>query len=36
VAKLKSIVAEHDDHAMITIEHVADVMGGGFNKKSIH
>ncbi len=36
VAKLKSIVAEHDEHAMIAIEHVADVMGGGFNKKSIH
>jgi uncharacterized membrane-anchored protein YitT (DUF2179 family) len=36
VAKLKSIVAEHDPRALITIEHVADVMGGGFNKKSIH
>jgi uncharacterized membrane-anchored protein YitT (DUF2179 family) len=36
VAKLKSIVEEHDERAMITIEHVADVMGGGFNKKSIH
>jgi uncharacterized membrane-anchored protein YitT (DUF2179 family) len=36
VAKLKSIVAEHDSRALITIEHVADVMGGGFNKKSIH
>lgn len=36
VAKLKSIVVEYDPQAMITIEHVADVMGGGFNKKAIH
>jgi uncharacterized membrane-anchored protein YitT (DUF2179 family) len=36
VAKLKSIVHEHDPKAFIAIEHVADVMGGRFNKKAIH
>lgn len=36
VAKLKSIVHEHDPSAFIAIEHVADVMGGRFNKRSIH
>lgn len=36
VAKLKSIVHEHDPDAFIAIEHVADVMGGRFNKRAIH
>jgi uncharacterized membrane-anchored protein YitT (DUF2179 family) len=36
VAKLKSIVLEHDPGAFIAIEHVADVMGGRFKKKAIH
>lgn len=36
VAKLKSIVEEIDPHAFVAIEHVHDVMGGRFNKKSIH
>ncbi len=36
VAKLKAIVHEHDPHAFIAIEHVADVMGGRFSKRAIH
>jgi len=36
VAKLKSIVSEHDPKAFVAIEHVNDVMGGRFQKKSIH
>ncbi|MEB3102790.1 YitT family protein [Paenibacillaceae bacterium T2] len=36
VAKLKSIVHEHDPEAFIAIEHVADVMGGRFSKRAIH
>jgi uncharacterized membrane-anchored protein YitT (DUF2179 family) len=36
VAKLKSIVEEHDPSAFIAIEHVADVMGGRFSKRPIH
>lgn len=36
VAKLKSIVAEIDETAFVAIEHVNDVMGGRFQKKSIH
>ncbi|MDO7905364.1 YitT family protein [Paenibacillus sp. JX-17] len=36
VAKLKGIVHEIDPNAFIAIEHVADVLGGGFEKKDIH
>ncbi|MCS1352034.1 YitT family protein [Mechercharimyces sp. CAU 1602] len=36
VAKLKSIVLEHDPNAFVAIEHVHDVLGGRFKKKSIH
>jgi uncharacterized membrane-anchored protein YitT (DUF2179 family) len=36
VAKLKSIVSEIDPHAFVAIEHVHDVLGGRFKKKSIH
>jgi len=36
VAKLKSIVEDIDPKAFVTIEHVNDVMGGRFQKKSIH
>ncbi|WP_339061301.1 YitT family protein [Tepidibacillus marianensis] len=36
VAKLKSIVEDIDPTAFVTIEHVNDVMGGRFQKKSIH
>ncbi|TCS82573.1 YitT family protein [Tepidibacillus fermentans] len=36
VAKLKSIVEEIDPNAFVAIEHVNDVMGGRFQKKSIH
>lgn len=36
VAKLKSIVQSVDKSAFIAIEHVSDVMGGGFSKGSIH
>lgn len=36
VAKLKSIVQSVDGRAFIAIEHVSDVMGGGFSKGSIH
>jgi len=36
VAKLKEIVGEVDPNAFVAIEHVNDVMGGRFQKKSIH
>ncbi|WP_424767497.1 YitT family protein [Paenibacillus sp. sgz302251] len=36
LAKLKSIVQNIDGNAFIAIESVADVMGGGFSKGSIH
>lgn len=36
VAKLKSIVAEKDEHAFLAINDVFDVMGGKQKKKSIH
>lgn len=36
LAKLKSIVQSIDEKAFIAIEHVSDVMGGGFSKGSIH
>ncbi|WP_019532672.1 YitT family protein [Paenibacillus ginsengihumi] len=36
VAKLKAIVQEIDSKAFISVQHVADVMGGSFEKKSIH
>lgn len=36
LAKLKSIVQTIDENAFIAIEHVSDVMGGGFSKGSIH
>ncbi|MBE3554345.1 MAG: DUF2179 domain-containing protein, partial [Thermicanus sp.] len=36
VAKLKSIIEEFDPDAFVTIENVHDVMGGRFNKRSIH
>lgn len=36
LAKLKGIVQSIDEKAFIAIEHVADVMGGGFSKSSIH
>ncbi|WP_235589152.1 YitT family protein [Tepidibacillus decaturensis] len=36
VAKLKSIIEEIDPNAFVAIEHVNDVMGGRFQKKSIH
>lgn len=36
VAKLKTIVHEHDPSAFIAIEHVADVMSDMFKKRAIH
>lgn len=36
VAKLKAIVHEIDSKAFISVQHVADVMGGSVEKKSIH
>ncbi|GKU76137.1 YitT family protein [Paenibacillus sp. L3-i20] len=36
LAKLKGIVQSIDENAFIAIEHVSDVMGGNFSKKSIH
>lgn len=36
IAKLKSIVAEKDEHAFLAISDVFDVMGGKQKKKSIH
>lgn len=36
VAKLKSIVQEIDPAAFISIQQVADVMGGNIEKKSVH
>lgn len=36
LAKLKGIVQEIDTNAFIAVEHVSDVMGGNFSKKSIH
>lgn len=36
IAKLKSIVDEHDENAFVTINDVHDVMGGMFKKKAIH
>ncbi len=36
LAKLKGIVQSIDEKAFIAIEHVSDVMGGNFSKKSIH
>lgn len=36
VAKLKAIVQEIDPKAFISIQHVADVLGGNIEKKSIH
>nr|WP_320024373.1 YitT family protein [uncultured Acetobacterium sp.] len=36
IAKLKSIVAEKDENAFLTISDVFDVMGGKQKKKSIH
>lgn len=36
LAKLKSIVTEHDPGAFVAIEHVHDVLGGRFKKKPIH
>ncbi|GAB2701027.1 YitT family protein [Paenibacillus thermoaerophilus] len=36
LAKLKAVVQEIDPKAFIAIEHVSDVMGGGFDKKAIH
>lgn len=36
LAKLKKIVLDFDKNAFVAIEHVYDVMGGKFRKKSIH
>ncbi|MBE3595569.1 MAG: YitT family protein [Hydrogenibacillus sp.] len=36
VSKLKSIVRDFDPEAFVTIENVHDVLGGRFNKRSIH
>jgi uncharacterized membrane-anchored protein YitT (DUF2179 family) len=36
VAKMKNIVLECDPGAFIAIEHVADVLGGRFRKKTVH
>lgn len=36
LAKLKGIVQSIDADAFIAVEHVSDVMGGNFSKKSIH
>ncbi|AWB46974.1 hypothetical protein DCC85_14600 [Paenibacillus sp. CAA11] len=36
VAKLKAVVQDIDRRAFIAIEHVSDVSGGNFSKKSIH
>jgi uncharacterized membrane-anchored protein YitT (DUF2179 family) len=36
IAKFKSLVAEIDENAFITINDVHDVMGGTFKKKAIH
>lgn len=36
LAKLRSIVHEIDSKAFIAIEHVSEVLGGNFQKKSIH
>ena len=36
LSRLKSIVQEIDPNAFITIEHVADVMGGSFSRKAAH
>lgn len=36
IAKLKSIIADIDDNAFITVNDVHDVMGGSFKKKAIH
>lgn len=36
VAKLKSIVMEHDPQAIIAVEHVYDLMSGDRTKKKIH
>lgn len=36
IAKLKSIVKEHDEGAFVTIHDVYDILGGHFRKRSIH
>ena len=36
VEKLKGIVSEKDDNALVTINEVHDVIGGRFKKKAIH
>lgn len=36
IAKFKSLVAEIDENAFVTINDVHDVMGGTFKKKAIH
>jgi len=36
LAKLKTIVQEIDSKAFIAVEHVSDVMGGGFDKSGAH
>lgn len=36
ISKFKSIVADIDEHAFVTINDVHDVMGGSFKKKAIH
>ncbi|GGA21275.1 YitT family protein [Paenibacillus physcomitrellae] len=36
LAKLKAIVTEIDRNAFLAVEHVSDVSGGNFAKKSIH
>lgn len=36
IAKLKSIVKEHDEGAFVTIHDVYDILGGQFRKRSIH
>lgn len=36
LATLKSLINEIDENAFIAIEHVHEVLGGGFRKKAIH
>jgi len=36
LAKLKTIIQEIDPRAFIAVEHVSDVMGGGFDKSGAH
>lgn len=36
IAKLKMIVKEHDEGAFVTVHDVYDVLGGQFQKRSIH